>query len=120
MSRARDAISPRLAISSLRMGVIAGFSLVTVPSLVTGPSHPEDAEAAAPGHRTGVHRGQRHAEHGTGVARVDDPVVVEPRADEERARLVLDLSLDLFAALLVGGHVEIPPGAGGGGPAGDR
>ena len=33
----RDAISPRLAISSLRMGVIAGFSLVTVPSLVTGP-----------------------------------------------------------------------------------
>ena len=37
MRMTRDAISPRLAISSLRMGVIARFSLVTVPSLVTGP-----------------------------------------------------------------------------------
>jgi hypothetical protein len=44
---------------------------------MTCASHPEDAEATAPGHGGGMSRGQRQAERGAGVPRVDDAVVVE-------------------------------------------
>src|SRR3954468_17318186 len=83
MSRAvrktRRAISPRLATSSLRMGIAL---------------HPEDAVAPASLDRLVVHDRQRHAEHRAGVARVDDAVVVDPRGEEQRLRLRLDLVLD--------------------------
>src|SRR6266487_999129 len=79
------AISPRLAIRSLVIALFTGMA----PA-----SHPEDAEAAAAGHRAAVHGRQGHAEDGPGVARVDDAVVVEPRGDEEGVRLGLDLGLD--------------------------
>src|SRR5690606_19491310 len=81
----RAAISPRLATSSL--------------SIIR--SHPEDAEATAAGDGLGVDGRERHAQHGAGVARVDDPVVVEPCGDGERVRLLLDLRLDGGGALAV-------------------
>src|SRR5437763_2412117 len=64
----RRAISPRLATSSL---VIAGR--LTVASCRA--SHPEDAEALRSGDLVGVGGGQGDAQHGAGVAGVDDPVV---------------------------------------------
>ena len=42
----------------------------------------------------GVDGRERDAQHGAGVARVDDPVVVEPGGDGERVGLGLDLRLD--------------------------
>src|SRR5207253_2302397 len=99
----RAAISARLATSSLRIRARSGaepFGItepfgIPGPFGITGPdpglagtrSHPEDAEAAAPGHGVGVDRRQRQAERGAGVARVDDPVVVEPGGHRERVRL---------------------------------
>src|SRR4051812_46247677 len=82
----RRAISPRLATSSER---------------ITCRSHPEDAVATASLDWLVVHDGQRHAEHRAGVARVDDAVVIEPRREEQRLRLRLDLVLDQLAHLPV-------------------
>src|SRR5947207_15442717 len=105
----RAAISPRLAMRSLVMG----------PAVVMGPSHPEDAEAAAAGHGAAVHGRQGQAQDGPGVARVDDAVVVQPGGDEEGVRLGLDLGLDRGGALAVGLLVERPAGGRGRGPADD-
>src|SRR4051812_50217975 len=82
----RRAISPRLATSSAR---------------IICRSHPEDAVATAPLDRLVVHDRQRHAEDRAGVARVDDAVVVEPRGEEQRLRLRLDLVLDQLSHLPV-------------------
>ena len=49
---------------------------------------------------------QGQAEHGPGVPRVDDAVVVELRGHEERVGLALDLGLDRSRALRVGVLVE--------------
>src|SRR5438445_13676953 len=78
------AISPRLAMRSLVMALLAGMGMA---------SHPEDAEAAAAGHGAAVHGRQGHAEDGPGVARVDDAVVVQPGGNEEGVRLGLHLVL---------------------------
>src|SRR5689334_4875237 len=77
----RRAISPRLA---TRM-----FAITVAPAL-----HPEDAIALRPLDRCVVDGGQAQAEHGAGVARVDDPVVVDHSGQEHRQRLGLDLLLD--------------------------
>src|SRR5436305_2711685 len=89
----RAAISPRLAMRSLVMG----------PAVVMGPSHPEDAEAAAAGHGAAVHGRQGQAEDGPGVARVDDAVVVQTGGDEESVRLGRDLGLGRGSS----GHVRV-------------
>ena len=60
------------------------------------------------------------AEHGPGVARVDDAVVVEPGGDEEGVRLGLDLGLDRGGAGPVRLLVERLPGGRGRRPADDR
>src|ERR1035438_10168336 len=88
----RLAISPRLAISSLPIGPVSSWAGADTTDpfgimFVIGGSHPEHAEAAAPGDRARVHGRQGHAQHGAGVPRVDDAVVVQPRADEEGVRL---------------------------------
>jgi hypothetical protein len=49
---------------------------------------------------------ERHAEHGAGVAGVDDAVVVEPGGDEEGVGLGLDLRLDRRGPPPVGVLVE--------------
>src|SRR3954453_20785026 len=76
VAKMRWAISPRLATRS--------FFTVTW-------SHPKDAEPAAPFHDIAVYGGQRDAEHGTGVARIDDAVVEHLAAQKHRPRLSLDL-----------------------------
>src|SRR3954470_21336621 len=67
VAKTRRAISPRLATSTLEK---TGFTAILA-------SHPEHAEGAGAPHRRAVDRGQRDAEHVTGVARVDDAVVVD-------------------------------------------
>src|SRR3984957_9051457 len=103
----REAISPRLATSSF---------LITGPS----PSHPEDAEAAASLDWPRVDGRQSDPQHGAGVTRVDDAVVVQAGADEEGVRFALDLRLDLLPPLLVGFGVVLAPGGLRRGPADDR
>src|SRR6201996_9868330 len=106
------AISPRLAIRSLAIALFTGTGFTGMAPA----SHPEDAEAAASGHRAAVHGRQGHAEDGPGVAGGDDAVVVEPRGDEEGVRLGLDLGLDLRGAGPVRCFVERPARRGGRGP----
>jgi len=103
----REAISPRLATSSF---LITG----------TSPTHPEDAEAAASLDWPRVNGRQSDPQHGAGVTRVDDAVVVQAGADEEGVRLALDLRLDLLPPLLVGLGVVVTPGGLRRGPADDR
>src|SRR5689334_7554675 len=91
VAKTRRAISPRLATRSF-------FTL--------SPSHPEDAEPAAPFHDIVVDGGQRDAQHRTGVARIDDPVVENLAAQEHRPRLPIDLILDELPRLRVGLLVE--------------
>src|SRR4051794_27786740 len=80
----RRAISPRLATSRLCIAL-----------------HPEDAEAAASLDGLVVRHRQRQTEHGACVAGVDDAVVVEPRGEEQRLRLRLDLVLHQLTHLAV-------------------
>ena len=68
----------------------------------------------------GVDGRQRDAEHGAGVAGVDDAVVVEPGGDGERVGLGLDLRLDRGGAGAVGVLVERPALRRGRRPADDR
>src|SRR5258708_16666560 len=78
VGKTRRAISPRLATSSL----------------LIMRSHPEDPEAIGSGDRRVVDDGQAEPQDGTGVAGVDDPVVVQPPGQEVRQRLRLDLPFD--------------------------
>ena len=71
----REAISPRLAMSSFLMRVIC-----VIPARL----HPEDAEAAASLDHLGMGGRQADGQHSAGVARVDDAVVVEPGGGKER------------------------------------
>src|SRR6266508_1433245 len=73
VAKTRRAISPRLATSSL---------------LIMPASHPEDAIAGLG--RSTMDDRETEAEHGSGVPRVDDAVVVEPAGQEQGRRLLLD------------------------------
>ena len=79
VAKTRRAISPRLATSSRR---------------IITPSHPEDAEALGALDRSTVDGGQRDAQDGTGVPRVDHAVVVQAAGQEQGRRLGVDLLLD--------------------------
>src|SRR5258705_5943194 len=79
VANTRRAISPRLATST---------------RVIIWDSHPEDAEVRRPLDRGIGDGGQAHSQYGAGVARIDDPVVVEPAGQEHRQRLGLDLCLD--------------------------
>src|SRR5271170_3882842 len=96
----RTAISPRLATRSL--------------CILISPSHAEDAETVPAADRRGVGGGEGHPEYVPGSARVDHPVVVQPRCHEERMGLPLDLLLDRAAPLLVGLLIEFAAGRLGG------
>src|SRR5581483_7007126 len=103
--KTRRATSPRLATSSIRMGVV-------VTALVLRRLHPEHAEAPPALDRVGVDGGEAHAEDVAGVAGIDDAVVVEPGREVQRQRLRFDLVLGGPAALGVLGLVDLPAGGG--------
>ena len=63
---------------------------------------------------------QAHPEHRAGVARVEQPVVVQPAGHEQGQRLALDLVLDGGPHRRVGLLVERPAHRGGGLPGDDR
>src|SRR3954466_3673584 len=71
VAKTRRAISPRFATRTL---------------VIMAASHPEDAEGLGAAHRGRVDRGEGDAEHVPGVARVDDPVVVDHPGEHQGAR----------------------------------
>src|SRR5688500_4848724 len=73
----RTAISPRLAIRILEMRFMVQFSIAK-------PSVTEHAVAHRAHHLARVRNRQADAEHVAGLARIEDAVVPDARAGEER------------------------------------
>src|SRR5258708_12550817 len=90
VANTRRAISPRLATKIRVIIWVLRSSRKRPPQAGGAPtslSHPEDAEVRRPLDRGIGDGGQAHSQHGAGVARIEDPAVVDPARQEQRQSL---------------------------------